>query len=88
MALLEGAAGRAALIGAQSSSATGTLIEDGVTGFTVASDGEAVRRLAELLKDRNLCRSLGEAARRRVEERYSLEQNIRQLEKIYGEVSR
>jgi glycosyltransferase involved in cell wall biosynthesis len=48
------------------------LIEDGVNGFLVDRDVEAIRGKLELLRDdRELARSMGIAARRTVEERWS-----------------
>ncbi len=86
MALLEGAAGQAALIGPKSSSAAGDLIVDNETGYAVDTDPEAAARIAELLKNPALCERLGGNARRRVEERFSLEENVRRTENLYREV--
>jgi glycosyltransferase involved in cell wall biosynthesis len=50
------------------------LIEDGVNGFLVDRDVEAIREKLELLRDdRELARTMGAAARRIVEERWSWE---------------
>jgi glycosyltransferase involved in cell wall biosynthesis len=50
------------------------LIEDGVNGFLVDRDVAAIRAKLELLRhDRELARSMGAAARRAVEERWSWE---------------
>jgi len=48
-------------------------VEDGVTGFHAESGGDWIRRLTELLDDRDLRRSMGQAGRERVAERYSHE---------------
>ena len=61
------------------------LIEDGVHGLLVPP-GDPVRLAAaidRLLTDDVLARSLGESARRRVEERFSLEVKTRELQEFY-----
>ena len=61
------------------------LIEDGVHGLLVPP-GDPVRLAAaidRLLTDDALARSLGESARRRVEERFSLEVKTRELQDFY-----
>lgn len=64
------------------------VIEDGVTGLFVpprdpGAIAEAIRRL---LDDPNLARRLSLAARRRVEERFSLPVMIQRLQQLYEEV--
>jgi len=86
MSLLEGAAGGLPVLGPASSSAAGTLIENGVTGFAAESDGDAARRLRDLLGNPGLRERLGAAARKRVVERFSLEANVRRTETLYREV--
>jgi len=49
------------------------VIEDGVTGFLVANDHEWVNRLALLIEDSRLRRSMGDKARASVAEKYTLE---------------
>jgi glycosyltransferase involved in cell wall biosynthesis len=49
------------------------IVEDGVNGFLASTDDEWVEKLGRLLADRELRRRLGEAGRRTVEQRYSLQ---------------
>jgi glycosyltransferase involved in cell wall biosynthesis len=51
------------------------IIEDGVNGFLAAGAAEWNRKLARLLADTDLRRRMGIAARRTIEERYSLDVN-------------
>ncbi|MBI4614534.1 MAG: glycosyltransferase family 4 protein, partial [Planctomycetes bacterium] len=50
----------------------GEVVENGATGYVVRSDEEWTARLAALVEDSALRRRMGEAGRRRVEERYSV----------------
>jgi glycosyltransferase involved in cell wall biosynthesis len=49
------------------------IIADGVNGFLASTDEEWVYKIGRLLVDRELCRRLGEAGRRTIEQRYSLQ---------------
>jgi glycosyltransferase involved in cell wall biosynthesis len=62
------------------------LIEDGRTGLLVApeSPGEFAQALERLIADPARRRSLGEAARRRVSEKFGLETNIARLAERFG----
>jgi glycosyltransferase involved in cell wall biosynthesis len=51
------------------------IIEDGVNGFFAATPAEWQDRIGRLLADRELRRSMGAAARRTIEQRYSLHVN-------------
>ncbi|MFB6257759.1 MAG: glycosyltransferase family 4 protein [Flavobacteriales bacterium] len=51
------------------------VVEDGVNGYTPNTGTEWVEALDRLIRDEELRRSLGVAARRTVEERYSVEAN-------------
>ena len=51
------------------------IIEDGVNGFLAANEREWIDKLTRLLADCRLRESMGQAARRTVEERYSLAVN-------------
>ena len=51
------------------------IIEDGVNGFLAATDDEWVEKLGRLASDAALRRRLGEAGRRTIEDRYSLNVN-------------
>ena len=84
MALLEaGAAGLPAV--ASSVGGIPEILDDGVTGLLVPPQDP--RQLAEtllsLLRDPGLMRSMGSAARGRVEARFALRDTVRQLEGLY-----
>ena len=51
------------------------LIDDGKTGFVVPREDEAAlaNRIATLLKDRELCRRMGEAGRMKAEQAFGLD---------------
>jgi glycosyltransferase involved in cell wall biosynthesis len=63
------------------------IVVDGTTGFLVAE--RDVRGLADrlllLLENADLRRAMGEAGRRRIEERFDLGRQAERLEEIYGE---
>ena len=62
------------------------LIEDGVAGVLVAPEApeELARALAALIADPGRRRALGEAGRRRVAEKFTLEANIGRLARKFG----
>jgi glycosyltransferase involved in cell wall biosynthesis len=61
-------------------------IEDGVSGLLVPprDPGALARAMEVLLEHRELARRLGRDARRRVEERFSLERMVRETEALYS----
>lgn len=61
------------------------VVEDGVTGVLVApQDNKALTAgIERLLKDRALAQRMGENARKRVEERFSLKEMINSTERLY-----
>lgn len=61
------------------------IVEDGVNGFVVPpGDSRAFAdRLARLLADDTLRRSTGEAGRRRVDERFTVERMVRSTEELF-----
>jgi colanic acid/amylovoran biosynthesis glycosyltransferase len=61
------------------------LVRDGVGGFLVApSDVDGVKdAIDRLYRDPELCRTMGESARRQVLEFYNLERNIAELSEIF-----
>jgi len=59
-------------------------IEDGVTGFLVASVEEAAERLVQLLQDPELRASLGEKARQTVRERFLLTRKLEQYLDLFS----
>jgi glycosyltransferase involved in cell wall biosynthesis len=64
------------------------LVEDEVTGFLVPSRGvlEMTDRLRSLLSDPERRRRMGSAARRRVENRFSVKQMISEITEVYDEI--
>jgi glycosyltransferase involved in cell wall biosynthesis len=64
------------------------IIKDGYSGFIVPpGDIDALADKMEILtKDRDLCKRLGQNARREYEEKYTPEKNYRMLMDIYNEV--
>ena len=64
------------------------LVEDGVDGYMVPpGDKDALARVLDrLLADPVLQKQVGTAARRKIEERFSAEVVVPQLEKIYAEL--
>ena len=62
------------------------LIEDGATGLLVAPEApeDLARALASLIRDPARRRALGEAGRRRVQERFGLQGNIGRLARRFG----
>lgn len=65
------------------------MIVDGQTGVLMPpKNAEALRdRLLLLLSDPELCRKLGENARKKVEAEFSMEQNIKQLLAVYQAIA-
>jgi glycosyltransferase involved in cell wall biosynthesis len=61
------------------------LIDDGKTGFVVPKEDEAILadRMATLLKERELCRRMGEAGRIKVEREFSLERLTQDTFAVY-----
>jgi colanic acid/amylovoran biosynthesis glycosyltransferase len=66
------------------------LVEDGVSGLLVppADPAALADAIETVLGDAELGRMLGEAARRRVEERFDIERNIAEYVKAFGDVLR
>ena len=56
------------------------LVDDGKTGFVVPRDDHSalVDRIAQLIVNPNLCRSMGEAAREKVEREFGLERLVKE----------
>lgn len=63
------------------------IIQDGINGFLCASEAEWIDKISLLIKDRKLRLDMGQAARKTVEERYSVKINapkfLEILEKVY-----
>jgi glycosyltransferase involved in cell wall biosynthesis len=69
---------------------TPEMVDDGVTGLLVPprDAGALADAIASLLADSDLRRAIGEAGRRRVEERFSLEAMLRATEQLYERLLR
>jgi len=63
-------------------------IEDGVTGLLVEprDDGELAQKLDLLIRTPSLRAELGERARQRVQERFSIQTNVEATQRIYAAV--
>ncbi len=63
------------------------IVQDGETGMLVpAADPAALSRaMTSLIRDRATAQRMGRSGRRRVEERFSLERHVREIERIYAE---
>lgn len=61
------------------------IVQDGVNGFLVASEGEWVEKVSRLISDPLLRRKLGVKGRERVEEAYSVKSNANKLIKVFEE---
>lgn len=85
MALLEAAAGGAALLATRVGSIPEIVIE-GETGYLVESPADAPARLAVLLAAPETARKMGAAARERVRLKFDLSRNVRRTEAIYEEL--
>ena len=62
------------------------VIEDGVSGYLVRAEVEWVDRLEKLARDPALRKLIGQAARKRVEERFSIKANRDTYLGIFKEV--
>lgn len=64
------------------------MISDGQTGILVKpkEEEELMRGIERVLSDAELCRRLGENARRKVEEEFSIDHNMEELLQIYRKV--
>lgn len=64
------------------------LVQDGLTGILVdPGDHQALAKaIIRLLKDKGLRQKMGEEARKRVDERFSTEKMVVEIEKIYNEL--
>ena len=62
------------------------IIKDGVNGFLAADEGQWIDKLSLLIEDPGLRRSLGAAARKTVEEKYSVKTNAPRFLNIIKEV--
>jgi glycosyltransferase involved in cell wall biosynthesis len=80
------ASGKASV--ATGSGGTSELVKDKETGFLVrpADEQAMADKIALLVRDKDLSTRMGRAARRRVEENFSIERNVAGIQKIYLEV--
>lgn len=88
VSILEAMANRCA-VAASDTGGIPDMIVDGQTGVLMPpKNAEALRdRLLLLLSDPELCRKLGENARKKVEAEFSMEQNIKQLLAVYQAIA-
>ncbi|MBN2438704.1 MAG: glycosyltransferase family 4 protein [Deltaproteobacteria bacterium] len=65
-------------------------IEEGVSGFIVppANPATLAEKILLLARDASVRRKFGAAARKRVEERFTIERNVRKTEQVYAELLR
>ena len=61
---------------------------DGVTGFIIPPNTpqSLAERMIELLDDRNKMQNMGKKGRKRVEENFTAENYVENIEKIYNEI--
>ena len=64
-----------------------TIVRDGVNGFYARAEEEWIDRIALLLEDEPLRRSLGQEARRTVEESYSARAHAPRVARILAEAA-
>jgi glycosyltransferase involved in cell wall biosynthesis len=64
-----------------------TIVRDGVNGFYASTDEEWIDRIALLLEDEPLRRSLGQEARRTVEESYNARTHASRMARILTEAA-
>lgn len=64
------------------------IIEDGVSGFVVETEAEWFDRIALLLENHSLRKRMGEAARRRVIEKYSTNSQMPRMVEVFENVLR
>lgn len=62
------------------------IIQDGVNGFLCSNDQEWIEKLQKLIVDKTLRENMGANARKTVEKKYSMEENIKILAKILAEI--
>jgi glycosyltransferase involved in cell wall biosynthesis len=62
------------------------IVQDGVNGFLASTPGEWLEKLERLLTDPNLRARFGEAGRRTIEERYSLQVTAPKLVQVFHRV--
>jgi len=63
------------------------IVQDGINGFNACTEEEWIDRIALLLGDESLRRSLGEEARRTVEESYSARAHVSRVARILTEAA-
>ena len=87
VAILEAMAAKCAVV-ASKTGGIPQMIEDGETGILAApKDADSLKKgLRRVLEDVELCRRLGENARKKAEAEFSIEKNIEKLLQIYRKV--
>lgn len=87
VAILEAMAAKCAVV-ASKTGGIPQMIEDGKTGILInPKDADSLKQgLQKVLEDAELCRKMGEHARKKVETEFSIEKNMEKLLKIYRKV--
>jgi len=85
--ILEAMASGKPVIGTNSGGTPEIVIDD-ITGYLVEPNNPRMlaEKIAFLVKNRDIAEKFGRAGRRRTEENFSIEKNVRQTEKIYAEL--
>jgi glycosyltransferase involved in cell wall biosynthesis len=67
---------------------TPEVVQDGITGLLVKSgdSSDMAKCVKRLLDDKNLAEQYGKAGRKRVEEMFTIERNIKETEGVYLEL--
>jgi len=86
LSILEAMASRLPVISTEVGTATSWINQDGVTGFVVpARQPQALARAIRRLGDAALRRTMGAAARQRVQAEFTFERMVTRIEEVYRE---
>jgi glycosyltransferase involved in cell wall biosynthesis len=63
-------------------------IEDGISGFLLPPDNPVLlsEKISYLIENKEIARSIGDNARKRVESKFSIKENVVKIEKIYSDL--
>jgi glycosyltransferase involved in cell wall biosynthesis len=64
------------------------IVEDGISGFLLPPENPEMLagKITYLLENKDIARAMGENARKRVEENFSIERNVRKVQEVYAEL--
>ncbi len=67
---------------------TPEIVQDGITGLLVKpkDSSDMAKCIKKLLNDKHLAEQYGKAGRKRVEEMFTIERNVKETEKVYLEL--